>query len=67
MFERYARNIDPKEERFQAFISKYIADKGITNIRAVPYVQLYKIIKKEIREYCARRDQWRGNQNESTK
>jgi hypothetical protein len=51
MFEMYARNINPEEERFQAFISKYIADKGITNIRAVPYVQLYTLIKEGIREY----------------
>jgi hypothetical protein len=51
MFEMYARNIDPQGEEFRGFISKYIADKGITDIHAVPYVELYRLIRRGIREY----------------
>lgn len=51
MFERYAHNVNPDDESFKAFISNYLADKGVKDIRAVPYLQLYKVIKEGIREY----------------
>jgi hypothetical protein len=51
MFERYIRNINPEEQRFQAFLSNYIAEKGVKNIQLLPYAELYKVIKEGIREY----------------
>jgi len=51
MFERYAQNIDPESEHFLAFITQYLAERGIKNPRGIPYSQLYKHIKNGIREY----------------
>jgi len=56
MFESYIRNINPEEERFQAFISTYIAEKGVKDIQALPYVDLYVIIKDGIREYLRKQE-----------
>ncbi|MGA8905764.1 MAG: hypothetical protein WB661_12245 [Candidatus Bathyarchaeia archaeon] len=55
MFERYIRNINPEEERFQTFISNHIADKGVKDIQALPYSELYRFIKEGIREYLRKR------------
>ena len=44
-------NINPEEQRFQTFISSYIADKGVKDVQALPYSELYKFIKEGIREY----------------
>lgn len=51
MFEKYIQTVNPNEERFQAFISKYITEKGVKSPDSVPYSELYKIIKEGIREY----------------
>jgi len=51
MFERYLRNINPEDERFQVFLSHYIAEKGVKEIQVLPYSELYKVIKEGIREY----------------
>jgi len=51
MFERYILNINPEEQRFQTFISSYIADKGVKDVQALPYSELYKFIKEGVREY----------------
>jgi hypothetical protein len=51
MFERYISNINPEDERFQAFLSNYIAEKGVKDIQALPYLELYKLIKEGIRNY----------------
>ena len=56
MFESYIRNINPEEERFQAFISNYIAEKGVKDIQALPYADLYIIIKEGIREYLRKQE-----------
>ncbi len=56
MFESYIRNINPEEERFQAFISNYIAEKGVKDIQALPYVELYIIIKEGIRGYLRKQE-----------
>ena len=55
MFERYIRNINPEEEWFQTFISKYIADKGVKDIQALPYSELYRFIKEGILRYLRKR------------
>ncbi|MGA2789894.1 MAG: hypothetical protein ABSF00_03890 [Candidatus Bathyarchaeia archaeon] len=56
MFERYICNIDPEEERFQAFLSNYIAEKGVKDIQALPYSELYKVIKEGIRKYLPKQE-----------
>lgn len=55
MFERYIRNIKP-EEGFQAFLSNYIAEKGVKDIQVLPYSELYKVIKEGIREYLRKQE-----------
>jgi hypothetical protein len=51
MFELYARNIDPDDEHFQAFIKNYVATKNGKGSESMPYSELYKTIKEGIREY----------------
>ncbi len=51
MFEMYVRNIDPDEEGFQSFISKYVTNRGVKDPEATPYYELYNMIKEGIREY----------------
>jgi hypothetical protein len=51
MFEMYIKNIKPDDERFNSFISNYVAQKGIKNPQALPYSDLYRIVKDGIREY----------------
>jgi len=56
MFERYIRNINPEEVRFQVFLSNYIAEKGVKDIQVLPYSELYKVIKEGIREYLRKQE-----------
>jgi predicted transcriptional regulator len=56
MFERYICNINREEERFQAFLSNYIAEKGVKDIQALPYSELYKVIKEGIQEYLRKQE-----------
>lgn len=56
MFERYIRNTNPEEERFQVFLSNYIAEKGVKEIQVLPYSELYKVIKEGIREYLRKQE-----------
>jgi len=58
MFQRYEQNIKP-EQSFLAFISEYLAERHVKDPKALPYSQLYKLIKDGIREYL--RLQERGN------
>jgi len=51
MFELYARNIDPEDPDFQAFIQHYVATKDNRNPATIPYSQLYAIVKDAIRDY----------------
>jgi len=51
MFQHYAANIDPESEDFLAFISKYLAERNVTDPRAIPYSRLYTHIKQGIRDY----------------
>ncbi len=53
MFQRYVQNIDAEDERFHAFICKYLAERDVKDLKAVPYAQLYKLIKEAIREYLS--------------
>lgn len=53
MFERYRQNIDPGDERFIAFISRYLLERNVNDPKAVPYSELYRVIKAGIREYLA--------------
>ena len=54
MFEMYVRNVNPDEERFNAFISDYLAERGVKDPQTLPYSELYKVIKDGIREYLKR-------------
>jgi hypothetical protein len=56
MFERYIRNINPEDDRFQAFLSNYIPEKGVKDMQVLPYSELYKVIKKGIREYLRKQE-----------
>jgi hypothetical protein len=51
MFQRYASSIDPGNEDFLTFISNYLAERNVTDPRAIPYSQLYNHIKQGIRDY----------------
>jgi len=51
MFQLYEQNINPESEHFLTFITQYLEMKNVTNPRAVPYPELYKLIKNGIREY----------------
>jgi hypothetical protein len=51
MFELYIREIDPEDQRFQEFISNYVASKGVKNPETVTYSVLYKIVQNGIREF----------------
>jgi hypothetical protein len=62
MFEHYTRNIDPEEARFRTFLSDYIADKGVKDVQALPYSELYKVIKEGIREYLRRQEPRSGSE-----
>jgi len=59
-FQRYAQNIKPDDESFLAFISDYLAERQVRDIKLLPYSELYKLIKDGIREYL--RLQERGHQ-----
>jgi len=54
MFERYAENIDPNDEKFLAFVSNFLVENGVKNAEDVPYVQLYLLIQKAIRNYLSK-------------
>jgi len=51
MFELYTREINPEDQRFQEFISNYVATKGVKNPETVTYSELYKIVQNGIREF----------------
>jgi hypothetical protein len=51
MFELYAQKIDPDDLDFQAFIKSYVAAKDKTDPEAIPYSELYAIIRDGIRDY----------------
>jgi hypothetical protein len=51
MFELYAQTVNPDEERFKAFISHYLAEKGVNNPETMRYSELYRLIKDGVREY----------------
>lgn len=60
MFERYAQNIDPNDEQFLTYVSERLKEKGLTDPKSVPYLELYKQVKDAIREYL-RQDQGPSN------
>jgi len=63
-FQHYAHNIDPNDELFINFITRYVAEKGAEDPRKVAYSELYKVVKAGIREYLAQRQ---PKQNSHTK
>ena len=58
MFQRYAQNIT-LDQSFLTFISHYLTERQVKDPRAVPYSQLYNLIKEGIHEYLRlqKRDQ----------
>jgi hypothetical protein len=67
MFQRYTQNIDPENPHFIAFISRYLAERKVTNPRAVPYFELYEHIKEGIREYLRQPESERKQNRMDTK
>jgi hypothetical protein len=59
-FELYARNIDPDDADFQAFIRHYVSTKETKNPESIPYLELYKIIREGIREYLKKNQITKG-------
>jgi hypothetical protein len=57
MFQRYVQNINPEDDRFHAFIGHYLAERDVKDPKAIPYSQLYKLIKEGIREYLRQQQQ----------
>lgn len=55
MFQRYEQNIK-LEQSFLTFISQYLAERQVKDPKALPYSQLYKLIKDGIREYLRLRE-----------
>jgi hypothetical protein len=53
MFQHYAQNVDPRDERFLDFISSYLAGNNVQDPKKIPYTKLYGIIKQGIRRYIA--------------
>jgi hypothetical protein len=56
MFQRYVHNIDPEDERFIAYISQYLTEKGVKDPKTLIYADLYKLIKEGIREYLRKQE-----------
>jgi len=54
MFERYAENIDPSDEKFLAFVSNFLAENDVKNAEDIPYAQLYLLIQKAIRNFLSK-------------
>jgi hypothetical protein len=67
MFQRYAQNIDPENPHFLTFISRYLAERNVTNPRAIPYFELYRHIKKGIRDYLRQLESERKRNGTDTK
>ena len=55
MFEFYSTAINPDDQKFQEFIRRYVASKEPKDPETIRYSQLYKIIKKGIREYISQK------------
>ena len=51
MFELYKRQIDPNDVKFQTFIKQFLQSREPRNPEAIPYSELYKILREGIREY----------------
>ena len=50
MFELYKQNIDPSDEAFLNFVSKYI-EKRQVDVKTISYYDLYVQVRSAIREY----------------
>lgn len=51
MFELYTHQIDPNDAKFQTFIKQFLQKSESRKPEAIPYSELYKIIREGIREY----------------
>ena len=56
MFERYAENIDPDDEKFQAYVSNFLVENGVQNPESLPYVEFYRLIQKGIRKFLSNQE-----------
>jgi hypothetical protein len=67
MFEFYSHNIDPDDAVFQSYIKEYVSTRDSRSPNAIPYSDLYKMIKQGIREYIqkTRREQNEDQKNET--
>jgi hypothetical protein len=55
MFQRYAQKVT-LDQSFLMFISHYLTQRQVKDPRAVPYSELYKLIKDGICEYLRLRE-----------
>jgi hypothetical protein len=56
MFQRYAQNINPKDEHFLSFIDEYLTSRNIKDPKGMPCAELYNHIKEAIRQYLRQLD-----------
>jgi hypothetical protein len=56
MFQRYAQNIDPEDERFIGHITHYLIEKGVKDPKSLVYSDLYKLIKEGIGQYLRKQE-----------
>jgi len=54
MFENYSENIDPNDEKFLGFVSDFLVKNGVKNPEDIPYVELYLLIQKAIRNFLSK-------------
>ena len=66
MFELYSRTIDPDDPQFQTYIEHYLSEVDPRTPEAIPYSELYKIIKKGIRDYIHRAQRQKEDQTNET-
>ena len=53
MFEHYAENINPDDEKFQAYVSNFLVENGVKNPEDLPYAEVYLAIQKAIRNFLS--------------
>ena len=56
MFQRYAQNTDPEDERFVGYITHYLIEKGVKDPKSLVYSDLYKLIKEGIGQYLRKQE-----------
>jgi len=56
MFERYAENIDPDDEKFQGYVSNFLEENGVKDPEDLGYAELYLLIQRAIRNFLSKQE-----------